>query len=167
MNDESSEPLEAGKREMLRHTLATIAYRARKILTGAPTGFSMFGVGETSRTPGQILAHICDLYDWANWLARGEHKYAESQPAHWDADAARFFAALAKLDAYLASDAVLGRTPELIFQGPIADSLTHLGQIAFLRRIAGAPVKGESYARAEITVGRVGEDQAPAVWEFD
>lgn len=167
MTADTPQSLDAGKREMLRHTLATVAYRGRKVLTGAPTGFSMFGVGETSRTPGQILAHICDLYDWAIWLARGEHKYAESEPGNWDADIARFFAALAKLDQYLASDAPLGRTPEILFQGPIADSLTHLGQIAFLRRIAGAPVKGESYARATITVGRVGEDQAAAVWEFD
>jgi hypothetical protein len=156
-----------GKREMLRHTLATVAYRGRKVITGVPGGFSAFSIGETSRSPGQILAHVCDLYDWANWLARGEHKYAESEPADWDADVARFFAAIAKLDDYLASDAPLGRSPEILFQGPIADSLTHFGQIAFLRRIAGAPVKGESYARADITVGRVGQDQAKANWEFD
>jgi hypothetical protein len=155
------------KRELLRHTIATVAYRGRKDLVGAPDGFSTFRINETSRTPGEILAHICDLYDWANWLARGEHKWSDTEPGEWNADVARFFAALKKLDDYLASDKPLGRTAENLFQGPIADSLTHFGQIAMLRRIAGAPVRGESYARADITVGRVGVDQAPPNWEFD
>lgn len=155
------------KRELLRHTIATVAYRGRKDLIGAPDGFSTFRINETSRTPGEILAHICDLYDWANWLVRGEPTFKQTEPGEWNADVTRFFAALKKLDDYLASDEPLGRAPENLFQGPIADSLTHFGQIAMLRRIAGAPVRGESYARADITVGRVGLDQAPPNWEFD
>ena len=158
---------ENGKRQMLRHTVATIAYRGRKALADAPPDFASFSVSDSSRTPGQILAHICDLYDWALWLCKGEHIYKQSEPADWNADIARFFEALAKIDQFLASEATLGRTPELIFQGPIADSLTHIGQISMLRRIAGAPVRGESYARAEIVTGRVGQDQAAPVWEFD
>lgn len=155
------------KRELLRHTIATVAYRGRKVLAGAPDGFSTFRINDTSRTPGEILAHICDLYDWANWLARGEPTFKQTEPGEWSADVARFFAALKELDDYLASDKPLGRSPENLFQGPIADSLTHFGQIAMLRRIAGAPVRGESYARADITVGRVGLDQAAPNWEFD
>lgn len=155
------------KRELLRHTLATVAYRGRKVLIGAPEGFAKFRINADSRTPGDILAHICDLYDWANGLAKGVHVYNDTPPGEWAADMDRFFAALATLDAYLASDSPLGRSPELLFQGPIADSLTHFGQIAMLRRIAGAPVRGEGYARADITVGRVGPDQAPPNWEFD
>src|SRR6266404_7582701 len=155
------------KRELLRHTIATVAYRGRKILVSAPDGFATFRINETSRTPGEILAHICDLYDWANSLARGEPAFKQTEPAEWNADVARFFAALKELDTYLASDKPLGRSPENLFQAPIADSLTHFGQIAMLRRIAGAPVRGESYARADITVGRVGIDQAPPNWEFD
>ncbi len=156
-----------GKRQLLRHTVATIAYRGRKALAGAPEGFSQFRIGETSRTPGEILAHICDLFDWANWLMKGEHMYNESTPGEWAADVDRFFAGLEKLDAWLASEEPLGRSPELLFQGPIADSLTHIGQIALLRRIAGAPVRGESYLRADITVGKVGPDQPAPNWEFD
>jgi hypothetical protein len=155
------------KRQMLRHTIATVAYRGRKVLVGAPEGFATFRINETSRTPGEILAHICDLYDWANWLVRGEHTFVPTEPGEWSADINRFFTALATLDEYLASDQPLGRSPENVFQGPIADSLTHLGQIAMLRRIAGSPVRGESYARADITVGRVGLDQAAPNWEFD
>ncbi len=155
------------KRELLRHTLATVAYRGRKVLAGAPDGFGEFRINESSRTPGEILAHICDLYDWANCLAKGEYTYNETPAGEWAADIDRFFAALTTLDAYLASEQPLGNSPELLFQAPIADSLTHIGQIAMLRRIAGAPVRGESYARADITVGRVGPDQAPPNWEFD
>ena len=155
------------KRELLRHTIATVAYRGRKDLVGAPAAFSKLRINETSRTPGEILSHICDLYDWANHLVKGDYTFNQTEPGEWNADVARFFAALKELDDYLASDKPLGRTPENLFQGPIADSLTHFGQIAMLRRIAGAPVRGESYARADITVGRVGLDQAPPNWEFD
>lgn len=167
MRQDDSHPQSDEKRELLRHTLATVAYRARKALVGAPEGFAELRISEKSRTPGEILAHICDLYDWANWLVKGEHVWNDTRPGEWEADTDRFFSALATLDAYLASDKSLGRSPELIFQGPIADSLTHIGQIALLRRIAGAPVRGESYLRADITVGRVGPDQPPPNWEFD
>src|SRR5215210_5348156 len=102
-----------GKRELLRHTLATVAYRARKALVGAPHGFAQLRINETSRTPGEILAHICDLYDWANWLVKGEHIFNDTKPGAWNADVDRFFAALKTLDDYLASDELLGRSPEL------------------------------------------------------
>ena len=167
MKNADSSSMSNEKRQLLRHTLATVAYRGRKALVGAPDGFAEFRINEGSRTPGEILAHICDLYDWANWLAKGEHKWNDTRPGEWTADIDRLFTALATLDAYLASDQPLGRSPELLFQGPIADSLTHIGQISMLRRIAGSPVRGESYLRADITVGRVGLDQAPPNWEFD
>ena len=155
------------KRELLRHTLATVAYRGRKVLVGAPSGFENLRINETSRTPGEILAHLCDLYDWASSLAKGAWEWTDSRPGEWSKDVDRFFAGIQKLDAYLASDAPLGQAPELLFQAPIADSLEHIGQTAYLRRIAGSPVRGESYTRADITVGRVGLDQAPPNVEFD
>jgi hypothetical protein len=79
----------------------------------------------------------------------------------------RFFDGLGRLDAYLASDAPLGAPPEKLFQGPLADALTHVGQLAMLRRVAGAAVKGENYFKADIAVGRVGADQPPPRREFD
>lgn len=167
MNFTESTSAADGKRELLRHMLATIAYRGRKALTGAPEAFATFRIRDTTRSPGQILAHICDLFDWANWLVKGEHVYNESAPGDWEADVARFFAALKMLDDYLASAKPLGRSPELLFQGPIADSLTHIGQIALMRRLVGSPVRGESYLRADIEIGRVGPDQSPPNWEFD
>jgi hypothetical protein len=157
----------ADTRELLRHTIATLAYRAAKATRGAPARFSEFRVGQSSRTPGQILSHMCDLIDWANWLALGEHRWNDSTPGEWDSDVARFFAGLARLDAYIASEEPLGRSAALLFQGPIADALTHTGQLTMLRRLAGSPVRGESYLKADIAVGRVGAEQAPARVEFD
>jgi hypothetical protein len=150
----------------LRHCVATLAYRGGKALRDAPDGFSTFRAGQSSRTAGEILAHIGDLLDWALWLAKGEHKWEPRAPREWPQDVARFHSGLAALDAYLATGAPLGFPAEKIFQGPIADALTHVGQIALLRGLAGAPVKGENYFRAEISIGRVESDQAKPVREF-
>lgn len=157
----------AGQRQLLRHTVATLAYRGAKALRGAPAGFDGFRVAEGTRAPGQILAHVGDLLDWALWLAKGEHVWSDSAPLPWDEEVARFFGALERFDAYLASSEPLGWSAERLFQGPIADALTHVGQLTMLRRLAGAPVRGENYARANIAAGRVGSDQPPAVVEFD
>lgn len=154
------------KRELLRHTLATLAYRGGKAVRGAPADFAEFRAGPQTRTPGQILAHIGDLLDWALWLARGEHRWQNSEALAWDAGVERFFVALAALDAYLASEAPLGRPAELLFQGPVADALTHVGQITMLRRLAASPVRGENYAKADIVAGRVGAEQAAPRVEF-
>jgi hypothetical protein len=154
-------------RELLRHTVATLAYRGGKAVRDAPPRFSEFRVKEGSRSAGQILAHIGDLLDWALSIARGREAWHESRPQDWDADVARLFAGLQALDQYLASDAPLGGTPQQLFQGPVADALTHVGQIAMLRRLAGSPVRGENYMRAAIVAGRVGPEQNPPRREFD
>ena len=154
-------------RQLLRHTLATLAYRGGKVLRGAPAGFSDFRAFETTRTPGQILAHICDLLDWGLSIARGKQEWHNSSPQVWEQDYQRFFAALSAFDACLASAEPLDSPAEKLFQGPVADALTHVGQIAVLRRMAGAPVRGENYFRAEIMAGRVGPDQAAPRREFD
>jgi hypothetical protein len=152
--------------DLLRHTIATVAYRGGKALRGAPDGFATFRVKDGSRTPGEILAHVGDLFDWALSLAAGAEAWHDSPPQAWDRDVARFFEALQKFDAQLASGAC-ACSAERLFQGPIADALTHIGQIAMLRRIFGAPMKGENYSRADITAGRVGAEQSPPRREFD
>ncbi len=154
-------------RQLLRHTLATVAYRGGKALRGAPAEFADFRAGENSRTPRQILAHVGDLFDWALSLAKGKQKWGASDPLPWDRESARFFAALESLDAFLASDSPLNCSAEGLFQGPIADALTHIGQIAMLRRLAGAPVRAENYFTAEIITGRAGAEQAAPRMEFD
>jgi hypothetical protein len=151
----------------LRHTLATLSYRAAKVLRGAPQGFSGFRAGETSRSAGEILCHVCDLLDWALSQASGHERWQDTHAQGWDADVERFFRALKAFDDYLASDAELHAKPEKMFQGAVADAFTHVGQIALLRRLAGSRIRGENYYKAAIEVGRIGTGQAPATVEFD
>lgn len=150
---------------MLRHILATLAYRGGKTLRGAPTEFADFKGG--TRTPAQILSHIGDLLDWALAQADGKQDWKERPPVPWDENVARFFASLKALDERLATDAPLGFPKERIFQGALADALTHVGQLAMLRRMAGCPMKGENYFKADIVAGSVGPEQAPPRREFD
>lgn len=152
---------------LLRHTVATLAYRGGKTLRGAPAGFRDFRAAPGTRTPGEILAHIGDLLDWALGLADGKHEWHDSAPLAWEQEIARFHAALDAFDRRLASGAPPGFPVEKIFQGPIADALTHVGQIAMLRRMAGSPVRGENYFGADIVAGRVGPEQTPPKREFD
>lgn len=152
---------------MLRHTVATLAYRGGKALRGAPAEFADFRAAEGTRTPGHILAHIGDLLDWALAMADGRKDWHDSPPARWEQGSARFFAALEAFDARLASGEPTAVPAEKIFQGPIADALTHVGQIAMLRRMAGCPIRGENYFVAEVSAGRVGAEQAPPRREFD
>jgi hypothetical protein len=155
------------KREMLRHTVATLAYRGAKAVRDAPESFASFKASPTTRTPAEILAHVGDLLDWALSIAKGNETWHNSEPLAWDREIARFHQALAAFDGYLASDGELKATCERMFQGPIADALTHVGQLTMLRRIAGEPIKGENYSRAKIEAGRVGADQETPKREFD
>jgi hypothetical protein len=154
-------------RALLRHALATVAYRGGKAVRDVPDGFADYRVASGTRTPGEILAHIGDLFDWGLSIARGEQRWRNSPPLPWDEEVARFFAALKTFDDYLASDAPLSVPVEQLFQGPVADSLNHVGQLAMLRRLAGGPVRGENYFAAAIQTGRVGAEQAKPRVEFD
>lgn len=147
-------------RVFLRHTLATLAYRGAKAIRNAGPNFANFGSAETSRTPAKILAHIGDLMEWALSMSEGRREWYDSLPLPWEKECERFFTALKKFDDYLASEKPLQVSAENLFQGPIAEALTHVGQIAMLRRMASVPMKGENYFVAEVTVGRVGADQA-------
>jgi hypothetical protein len=150
----------------LRHALATLAYRGAKTLRGAPAEFGDFPAGESTRTPRRILAHIGDLMDWALSQANGKEKWHDSEPAAWDAEVTRFHRTMAALDARLADAEPLAAPSEKLFQGAIADALAHVGQLALLRRLAGAPIKGENYSRAQIEAGRVGPEQVAPKREF-
>jgi hypothetical protein len=154
-------------RQLLRHTLATVAYRGGKALRGAPEPFATFRSSDTTRTPAEILAHLGDLYDWALSTAQGKQAWHPSKPLPWNAEVERFFGAVQRFDDYLASGEQLHVSAEKLFQGPIADSLTHIGQLAMLRRMAGAQIRGENYFVADISVGRCGADQAAPRREFD
>jgi hypothetical protein len=154
-------------RQLLRHTLATVAYRGSKALRGAPNHFASFHIGDKTRTPAQILAHMGDLFDWALSIAKGQQAWHDSTPLPWSAEVERFFAAIKKFDDYLASGEQMNGSTEGIFQAPVADVLTHIGQIAMLRRLAGSPIMGENYFKAEIAAGRVGPEQSAPRREFE
>src|SRR4029079_17493715 len=155
------------KRAFLRHAVATAAYRGGKATRGAPDSFASYSPDGSPRTAGKILAHVGDLYDWALTQAQGSEAWKDSEPLPWAREVERFHAAVQQFDDYLASDAPLAVTVEKLFQGAVADSLTHIGQLAMLRRLAGTKIKGENYSRADIVVGRVGSDQAAPRREFD
>ncbi len=151
----------SGPTILLRHAVATLAYRALRAAEKAPAEFGEYGDGPGARTPGHILAHMGDLMDWAVSLVDGQQKWQDSSPLAWPDEVARFFQALRVLDDRLAATELDGDLANRLFQGPIADALTHTGQLAMLRRIAGCPIRGENYFVAEITAGRAGVDQAP------
>ena len=159
----------ADTRAVLRHLLATLAYRAAKVLRDMPPTFAEFSAGPNWRRPVLIVAHLADLMAWGLMMLKGDNVWRAEATNDWNTEVRRFFDAMVALDQLLASDTVfnLDRSAEMLIQGPLADALTHVGQLAMLRSAAGIPVRPESYARADIVRGRVGPDQTPAGREFD
>jgi hypothetical protein len=166
MSSKPEEKKENSARQLLRHAVATLAYRSGKAIRGAPDGFADFKASEKTRTPGQILAHLGDLIDWALSMAKGKQEWHDSPVLSWDEGAKRFFVTLKSFDDYLASDAPLHASAERLFQGPVADALTHVGQIAMLRGIAGSSIRAENYFKADIAAGRVGAEETAPQREF-
>ena len=152
------------KRELLRHTLATVAYRAARALEGAPDHFA--GFNAAGRLPVQILAHMGDLFDWALSMALGQERWRDTQPRAWAEEKQRFFESIQTFDAFLATGGPLRAPVEQLFQGPVADALTHVGQLAMLRRLSGSPIRGENFFVADIKVGQVGAAQPAPLKTF-
>ena len=145
------------KRDVLRHMVATVAYRGGIAVKDSPQGFATFRAFETTRTPGELLAHIGDLLEGSLHLLKGNMVQLQSAPLPWQEETARFFSAVRELDAYLASEAPLAFPVEKFVQGPIGDALTHVGQIVMLRRMAGIPIRPASYFTAAIVPGEINE----------
>jgi hypothetical protein len=154
-------PESATDRAFLRHTLATLAYRTSKAVRNAPADFATRKFGDATRTPAHVLAHMGDLMDWAYAMGSGAPAWRDSEPLDWEREVERFFAAVKKFDDLLAGEAPLSYSLAKLFQGPVADALTHCGQLTMMRGLAGSSVRGESYNRADIQAGRVGIDQPP------
>jgi hypothetical protein len=154
-------------RDMLRHALAAIAYRGGKTIRDAPQGYVDFQAGQNSRTPLQILAHLGDLFDWSLSMAKGRPEFHPSDPLSWPNEVQRFFDSLKSFDDYLASANPLHAPAQKLLQGPIADALQHVGQLALLRRLSGTPIRAEDFYSADIAAGRVGNEQSPPKFEFD
>jgi hypothetical protein len=154
-------------REIVRHTIATIVYRGAKTLRDAPSDFAVFHINPQSRTPVEIVAHMGDIFDWALTIAKGHAVWHNSPPQVWDREVARFYTSVEEFDTYLAGTSTIACPLEKLIQGPIADALTHVGQLAMLRRLFGVPIRGENYFMADIVAGRVGPEQSKPRKEFD
>lgn len=142
---------------ILRHLVATVAYRGGVALANVPEDFAVFRINEEVRSPGEILAHVGDLFEGSLYLLKGEFIQLNSSPLPWDDEVSRFFSTAKQLDSYLASGASMAHPVEKLVQGPVGDALTHIGQIVMLRRLAGSPVRADSYFTVEITPGLVEE----------
>jgi hypothetical protein len=157
----------ASTRDLLRHTVATLAYRAEKVLRDPPTGFAAYKFSTNGRTPLDIVEHLGDLMEWGGRMANGEYRWEGIQTGDWQSACDRFFKGLQSLDENLGRSTFDKHSADQIFQGPIADALTHVGQLALIRGVVGGPVRPESYAQADIRMGRVGREQSDVRKEFD
>jgi hypothetical protein len=158
------------KRRMLRHFLAALAYRTQKALRDAPPAFGDFEAGARIRTPRELVRHMTSVLGYARTHFVGGRYWPEPLP-DLPAEIARFHAMLEDLARHLDVGTPLRdeTTPERLLQGPFADAMTHAGQIAMLRRLAGAPVPPENFIVADVDAGRLGPDQPmpaspDAVW---
>ncbi len=151
------------KRAMLRHFLAAIAYRTQKALRGAPDAFGAFQAGQQVRTPADLVRHMTSVLGYARTFFVGGHYRAEPLP-DLAAEIVRFHAVLEDLGQYLASGTELrGTTEERLLQGPFADAMTHAGQLAMLRRLAGSPVHPENFIEAAVDPANLGPRQPEPV----
>lgn len=152
---------------MLRRALATLAYRTAKALRDAPAEFSGFEPGHGVRTPHALIVHMASVIQFARTGLTGEAR-ERIVPSTWEADRDRFWNELEALDRALAAGIEFEEeAAERTLQGPIADAITHAGQLAMLRRMAGSPISGENFRAADIRTGRVGPDQPDAVKPFE
>jgi hypothetical protein len=151
------------KRELLRHFLAALAYRAQKALRGAPPAFASFDPGHGARPPKELVRHMTSVLGYARTFFIGGSYRPETLDT-MDAEVARFHGMIADLATHLANGTPLRNiSEEQLLHGPFADTMTHVGQLALLRRLAGVPVPPENFVFAEIGPDRLGPDQAEPV----
>lgn len=147
-------------RELLRHFLGAIAYRAQKALRDAPAHYPTFSAGNRVRTPTELVRHMASLMGYVRTFFEGGTFTAEPLPS-FDAEVARFHHLLEAVSALLAAGARCSITTEQLLQGPFADVMTHVGQLAMLRRLADSPVAPENFIYADIRGDRVDTAQPP------
>jgi hypothetical protein len=157
------------QRTLLTHFLAALAYRAQKALRGAQPDFGTFKAGNDVRSPAELVRHMTSVLGYARTYFIGG-RYRPDPLPDLAAEIERFHAMVAALAAHLENgDALQGITPAQLLQGPFSDAMTHAGQLALLRRLAGAPVPPENFIVADVSSARLGSDQPPprspdAVW---
>lgn len=151
------------KRAMLQHFLATLAYRTQKAVRGVPSDFGNFRTAPGVRTPTELVRHMTSVLGYARTYFVGGQYWPEPLPSLAD-EVVRFHTMLEDLSRHLEQGASFGvTTPEQMLQGPLADAMTHAGQLAMLRRLAGSPVPPENFIVADIRPDRLGPDQPEPV----
>ena len=143
------------KRELMRHCVAALAYRAAQALRGTPETLATFRACESSMTCGEILTHMTSLIDWTCRMAIGEERGAKPEAAGWREEIGRFYTALERFDNHLASDLPMAVSEEKLLQGPVSDALSHVGQLATMRRMAGVPMGRQNYFKADVRPGEI------------
>lgn len=149
--------------QLLRHTLATLAYRANRVLADAPEGFGDFDAGQGVMTPRKMVNHMSMILAYAKSRLTGEEFQRPTEVDDWSMEVDRFYETVSALDK--AAEAGFRADGEMVLrmlQGPILDALTHVGQLSLLRRLAGSPTPKDNYIKAQIELGKTGKDQAPA-----
>ena len=157
-------------RALLRHFLAALAYRTQKALREAPEGFGSFRAGANVRTPAEIVRHMTSVLGFARTFFVGGRYRPNELPSLRD-EIGRFHDMLQDLGRHLEAGSPLldGMSAERLLHGPLSDAMTHAGQLAMLRRLAGAPVAPEDFSVADISPERLGSTQPQpaqpdAVW---
>ena len=150
------------KRHMLRHFLAAIAYRTQKALKDHPRDFGEFRAARGIRTPHQIVNHMTNVLGYARTFFVGGRFRAHKLPTFRE-EITRLHEMLADLSTQIADGQLEGITPEQMLQGPLSDVMSHTGQLAMLRRLAGSPVPPENFVMADISAENVGPNQADPV----
>ena len=149
-------------RELLRHFLAAIAYRTQKAVRDAPAHYATFSAGNRARTPVELIRHMTSLMGYVRTFFVGGSYPRQPDPLPTFAeDVARFHHLLEAVGELLTSGAPCSLTTEQLLQGPFADTMTHVGQLAMLRRLADSPVAAENFIYADIRAERLGVDQPP------
>lgn len=148
------------RRSLLRHFLAALAYRTQKALRNSPADFGSFSVAGQVRTPAQLVLHMTSVLGYARTFFIGGRYYPAPLPSLTE-EAARLHDMLEDLGRHLEAGTPFlnGMTAERLLQGPFADAMTHAGQLAMLRRLAGVPVPPEDFSRADISPQRLGGEQ--------
>lgn len=155
-----------GKNALVRHLLATMVYRTTKIIRDAPENYPTTSIGNGVRNPEKVLGHINSLIQLSNRFWSPDRPVpmvklrAQSSKKGWEMEVDLFYQLVAQFDETLSTyPKPRKHSPEKILQGPIMDAFTHVGQLAMLRRMAGSPIKGESFWMADVRAGNVGPDQ--------
>ena len=141
------------KNKFLRHTLATIYYRFNKSVKYRDEAFGDFSLGNESRTPVEIINHMYDVFrSTISFIQEGKILKEQPEKLDLDGEIARFNASIKNLDELFESQEFSENASNRLFQGPLSDILTHIGQISMLSRMNNHPIEGEDFSSASIQI---------------